>query len=339
MVLSAPDMQTYRQFINTIVFQANPNQNLDRTLPTTFPNGGNPQAGLINFTVNPYTSILTCNTCHALPTGTARAIIPAAALGESQDFKVPHLRNIYQKLNLTHAPGATSVGGFGITHDGVDPDLFTFLSRPVFGTFAGNTTIKRNLEAFVQCIDTGTAPAVGYARTMTMTTVLSGSISNDWNLLETQAAAVTNLDLIVTGIIDGRRRGFVYQPGPKTYRADSTNAPALTRAQLTAAMLTGDLLTVSGVVPGAGTRMAIDRDGNGILDGDEPSPSLQIGRNGALTLVQWPTNFVGYVLEQADFLPATNWSTETSVRSVSSGNLGVTNSVTLTNRFFRLRKL
>ena len=337
--LSSIDMQEYRQFINTIVFQPNPNQNLDRTLPSTFPNGGNPQAGLTNYTVDQYTFGLTCNTCHALPTGTARAIIPAAALQESQDFKIPHLRNIYQKLNLTHAVGGSSVGGFGITHDGMDPDLFTFLSRPVFGIFAGNTAIKRNLEAFVQCLDTGTAPALGYARTLTSANVLSGSVSNDWNLLEAQAAALTNVDLIVTGTIAGRRHGFLYQPGPKTYRADSTNSAALTRAQLTTAVLAGDLLTISGVAPGAGARMSIDRDGNGVLDGDEPAPSLLIARSGAGNVVQWPTNFVGYVLERTEALLVTNWVTETSLRGGIGANLAVTNTADTTNRFFRLRRL
>lgn len=48
-----------------------------------------------------------------------------------------------------------------------DPDLFTFLSRPVFGTFANDTVRQRNLDAFVPCFDTGIAPAVGIARTLT----------------------------------------------------------------------------------------------------------------------------------------------------------------------------
>jgi len=34
-ILSAADMVAYRAFINTVVFQPNPNQNLDRTLPAT----------------------------------------------------------------------------------------------------------------------------------------------------------------------------------------------------------------------------------------------------------------------------------------------------------------
>src|SRR5213078_3164496 len=160
--------------------------------------GGNPSAGRNTFLNTQYqpTVGLACNTCHTVPTGTSRALIAAQALQESQDVKVPHLRNIYQKLNLTHTPGATSVGGFGITHDGTDPDLFTFLSRPVFGLFATNTTIKRDIEAFVQCFDTGTAPAVGYARTITSNNVSSASIANDWSLLETEAAKLTNINLI-----------------------------------------------------------------------------------------------------------------------------------------------
>ncbi len=43
-VLSAADMQAYRDYINTIVYQPNPNQNLNRTLPATF-GGANPTLG------------------------------------------------------------------------------------------------------------------------------------------------------------------------------------------------------------------------------------------------------------------------------------------------------
>ena len=36
------------------------------------------------------------------PTGTDKTITPAAAVMESQNFKVPHLRNLYQKTSLLH---------------------------------------------------------------------------------------------------------------------------------------------------------------------------------------------------------------------------------------------
>ena len=65
--LSSPDMEAYRDFVNTLVFQPNPNQNLDRTLPATFA-GADPRAGFTNYVVDQYVGGLTCNTCHTLPT-------------------------------------------------------------------------------------------------------------------------------------------------------------------------------------------------------------------------------------------------------------------------------
>ena len=212
--LSAADMAAYRSFINTIVFQPNPNQNLNRTLPATFA-GGNPTLGRNAFIQTNYASLLgviqlNCNTCHGLPKGTEGGFTPAAALQESQDMKVPHLRNIYQKLHGANAPGAQSPLGFGLAHDGPDSSLTNFLSRAVFGPLASDTFQKQNIAAFVQCFDTGTAPAVGYTRTITAANVNSASVSNDWSLLEAQAVGGTNIDLIVKGVVDGRRQGFLF---------------------------------------------------------------------------------------------------------------------------------
>jgi len=36
----------------------------------------------------------------------------------------------------------------------------------------------------------------------------SASISNDWSLLEAQTVGGTNIDLIVKGVVDGRRQVF-----------------------------------------------------------------------------------------------------------------------------------
>lgn len=337
-LLSAADMQAYRDFIETVVFQSNPNQNLDRTLPTTFPNGGNPRVGFTNYTVNTYQPGLSCNICHTLPTGTARVIIPAAALQESQDFKVPHLRNIYQKLNITHTPGAQSISGFGIVHDGMDPNLFVFLSRPVFGTFANNTGIKRNIEAFVQCFDTGTAPAVGYSRTLVAANLADAVVVADWNLLEGQANVRTNIDLIAKGTVDGRWAGLLFDPVAAVYRPDSTNFPVLTRAALRTKISNGDTLTLMGVPPGTGRRIGIDRDGDGILDRDEPRPILRIAHAPPNALLQWHTNFNGYVLEQSSPVPG-DWTPALRPRTVSGEQFTVTNSITSSNAFFRLREL
>src|SRR5438477_957412 len=333
-LLSAADIQAYRDFIDTIVFQPNPNQNLDRTLPDTFPNNGNPVAGRTNFMVDQYQPLLglSCNTCHAVPFGTSKAIISRSALQESQDVKVPHLRNVYQKLNLTHNAGGASVGGFGIVHDGTDPDLFTFLSRPVFGRFATNTTIKRNIEAFVQCFDTGTAPAVGYTRTLTAATVDSPA-TNDWNLLEGQAAVLTNIDLIVKGTIDGKVRGLLYQPGSNNYRTDKSGLGPFTRVDLRAKIIAGDTLTFMGVPPGSGYRLGIDRNQDGVLDGDIPQPGLQIALANTNSIVEWPTNANGFLLERTPVLPSSPWSPDTNIRGVYGDTFNVTNSLSQSNAF------
>ena len=343
-LLTDEDMQAYRDFINTIVFQPNPNQNLDRSFPTAFPtkNGtGNAANGRNIFLNQIYSDAghLTCNTCHSLPNGTAGAIIPAAALRESQDFKIPHLRNVYQKLNVTRTPGAASVGGFGIVHDGSDPDLFAFLSREVFQRFSTNTTFKRDLDAFVQCFDTGLAPAVGYARTLHLENINSANVSNAWNLLESQANPRTNIDLIVKGTFDGKQRGFLYEPATGTYLVDTMSLVPITRAQLRERVLAGDTLTLMGVPPGSGTRLGIDRNLDGVLDGDVTAPALRITRTVDNAAVSWPTNAAGFVLERAGSLPATNWIPDPGSRSISGSEFVVTNSLSPSNLFFRLREL
>jgi YVTN family beta-propeller protein len=334
--LSDADMGAYRDFVNTITFQPNPNQNLDRTYPTNFA-GGNASVGRDTFFFTNYTAGLFCTTCHTGPPGPGsnKLIIPASALQESQDFKVPQLRAIYQKMHFNNSPGTNTIGGNGITHDGTDPTLQVFLSRPVFVNIRSNTIIKNNLSAFVQCFDTGTAPAVGYTRTLTSANVNTGSVSNDWTLLESQAAAA-NVDLVVHGTINGIRHGLVFQTGTTNYTVDTTNMTALTRSQLTTKILAGDRLTIMGVPPGSGIRMGIDRDEDGVLDGDVPPPSLQINIAGANPVLNWPYSAAGYGLEFTPTLAPSAWSNVADPLEIISGRNYVTNPVAPNARFFRL---
>ena len=270
--LSSADMAAYRDFVNTLRFHPNPNQNLDRTLPSSIA-GGNPSAGRNTFLNEPFTSNITCNTCHTANPGPGSntAIIPASLLQEPQDFKVPQLRNVYQKLNFNNGMGSASIGGFGVLHDGSVPSLFSFLSNPVFQSFSNDTVRKTNLAAFLLCFDTGTAPAVGYARTVTATNVNNSAVTSDWTLLEGQAAA-GNIDLIVKGTINGQRMGLLYRPASNDYQTDRTGVGPFTRTQLRGNITAGDVLTPMGVPRGSGLRMGIDRNLDGILDGDVGSP-------------------------------------------------------------------
>lgn len=348
-LLPEDDMRAYRDFINSVRFSPNPNQNRDRTLPSSYA-GANPILGRSLFLNTNYTATLKCNTCHAVPTGSDRSLTPAVALQESQSFKVPQLRNVYQKMRFTNAPGAASLLGFGLIHDGQDPSLFQFLSRSVFGSFANNSAIKQNVGAFVQCFDTGVAPAVGYGRTMEVAEAGRAETVADWNLLEAQADRVnnphlgtvgltlTNIDLVVKGRVGGRLRGFLYQPSSRTYLPDTASQPALSRAELIAALGDGDVISLLGVPPGSGRRIGIDRDLDGILDADVGSPSLAIAVMAGRTVVTWPTNATGFVLERAWSVPSNDWVAETGVRGVVGGNFVVTNGLGGT-AFFRLRGL
>ena len=338
--LSAADMNAYRDFISTIALQPNPNQNLNRTMPTSVVlddgSTGNPNTGRTTFLNDQYQPLLRCNTCHALPTGTNRLLIPAAALQESQDFKVPHLRNAYQKRFFVRSATAVSLSGFGLTHDGLDPDLFTFLSRPVFGTFASDTTRKRNLSAFVLCIDTGTAPATGYARSVRATTLASAG--TDWTTLEAQALN-GNIDFVLRGLFNGKRHGFLYRSETNDYMSDQTGLGPFTRADLQNAISAGTAtLTLIGVPPGDGVRSAIDRDGNGIADASEPLPGLAITRPVGATQLAWPAAKPALVLEFTDSLTPPNWQPITAPRSISGGAVLVPDASAGAQRFYRLRE-
>jgi hypothetical protein len=189
------------------------------------------------------------------------------------------------------------------------------------------------------CLDTGVAPAVGYSRTLTLANVNTPGVNNDWNLLESQAAMLTNIELVVKGTIDGRQRGFVFQPAQNNYRADTTNLAPMTRAALRDKVLAGDTLTILGMPPGAGTRAGIDRNADGILDGDVSAPLLRIADSASTAVISWPTNAGGFVLERVGQLPSTNWRVDTTIRGISGADFNVTNSFSISNLFFRLREL
>ena len=268
--LSTVDMTAFQNFIFTIMFQPNPNENLDRSLPTSLA-GGNPQTGQTIFNTQPFAlGIITCKICHTPGNaGTDQFIIPAALLEQPQSFKTPQLRNIYQKLLFNNAPGAQTIDGFGLLHDGSDAGMFEFLSDPVFESFSTNTGIQTQLNAYEQCFDTGFAPAVGYTLTVTAVNVNDSGVTSDWATLESQASA-GNIDLIVTGTIDKQVHGLLYDPITENYLTDTTGLGPFTHAQLVNFIVTdGDTLSPMGVPQGSGVRMGIDRDANGVLNGDQ----------------------------------------------------------------------
>ena len=268
-LLSQTDMNSYAQFAMAIKHPPNPNQLLDRTRRSA-PSGNNEQAGFTAYNQNIAGSILptgtSCNTCHALPSGTNGLIITGQLLQEAQQMKVPQLRNMYRKVGFLRAAGPQK-SGFGFIHDGALDTLGSFLAQPVFGSWPAGT--KDDIVTFLLALDTGTAPLVGYQFQLTQANAAAAATTNTFALVTTRAAA-GDCDVTAHGRVDGRMVGLLYDAIAATWRADAAGVGPFTQAQLVSKAQAGNAaLAFTCVTPGQGNRFALDRDGDGTLNGDE----------------------------------------------------------------------
>jgi YVTN family beta-propeller protein len=269
--ISSADMQRFTDFVLQVTYPPNPIRNLDNSLRPAEQLGRNLYFGRITDVV------ANCNGCHVLD--------PAAGFfggdgqmsieGEPQEFKIPHLRNMYQKVGMFGMPrvpffrdgDATSLGpqvrGFGFLHDGSVDTLFRFHGA---GVFSVNDAERAQLEAFMLAFDSNLAPIVGQQITLTATNGTAAGPRVD--LLLTRAA-VGECDVVVKGNLAGERRGWVRLAGG-TFRGDRAAEPAVAdgvlRGQAAAA---GQERTYTCVPPGSGERIGVDRDGDTFLDRDE----------------------------------------------------------------------
>jgi hypothetical protein len=178
-------------------------------------------------------------------------------------MKIPHLRNLYQKVGMFRGDGAAAgpqVRGFGFTHDGGADTVFHFLGGRPF-TLAESE--RRQLEAFLLAYDSNLAPVVGQ-----QVTGLGPEATARADLLRARAAA-GDCDLIATAVLDGAARSWVQGAGGLLVGDRAGDAP-VDHATLRARVAGQDAPpTYTCVPPGSGVRAAIDRDRDGFLDGDE----------------------------------------------------------------------
>jgi DNA-binding beta-propeller fold protein YncE len=264
--LNDDKMQQFTDFIATLRFPPNPHRNTDNSLKTALFNGGNPANGEDAFLSAPLAGPFTCAFCHVPPTGHAPNIISANLLQESQDMKVPQLRNMHDKVGFNHN-SQNNNRGFGFAHDGEIDTLISFLSLPVFNFPPGETgaQMKRDIEAFMFSFSTDTHAGVG-----TQTTVTSPNPpSQQMQLLQLMLAMADaqEVGVVVKGVFNGEQRGFAYMGGGQ-FQSDRAKE-VYTSAQLLAAAGPGSELTVTAVPYGSQIRIGIDRDEDGYFDRDE----------------------------------------------------------------------
>jgi DNA-binding beta-propeller fold protein YncE len=285
--VAVADMQAFTDFMLAVVYPPNPIRGLDNQDTAA------QAAARTTYTTEISDTVQTCNGCHVLD--------PAAGFfgtdgfatfeNETQHFKIAHLRNLYQKVGMfgfpnspfiapgDNGPTGAQVRGVGYLHDGSIDTVFRFLSATVFNTLSDLE--QANLQAFVLAFPTTLAPIVGQQVTLTSTN--GATVGPRLDLLIARAQTPFALvdhpgarecDLIVKGTVAGVARGWRMTSVSGAFLPDTAGDPALTDGQLRAlAAVPGQELTYTCAPPGSGIRMGIDRDLDGILDGDDGPPS------------------------------------------------------------------
>jgi hypothetical protein len=170
--LTGPEMQAFTDFILQVTYPPNPIRNLDDSLTADQAAGRQ-----FYFDSDPSDQVGTCNFCHALDPENGLFGGDGFSVVEPQTFKVPHLRNAYQKVGMfgmPHAPGligfnsgnngflGDQVRGFGYLHDGSMPTLEALLVSghpdPQGSSNDLNPEEIAALVAFLHSIGAGTPP-------------------------------------------------------------------------------------------------------------------------------------------------------------------------------------
>jgi hypothetical protein len=308
--VSAAVMEEFRQFSLAQAFPPNPFRPVDDLLPNAvvsipgLPNPGNPFVGQQRFTgaQGPATDGgLFCVTCHQFPfganggklgginpgdpAGARAALFNGNADGSPHsDLKIPHMRNMYEKVgprfgnvaNAADRPDQKS--GFGLVHDGTIPDMNTFLSASVFSLTADDV---KNISAFSMMFPTGTRPAVGRNLTLPPGTPPTGPPVAE-NLLATLVGLGNLADAGRHCELTASARSQPPAPRLRTWFLNGTDQGGLWttdvagEAQVTTAQLrqqAGGPITFTCATIGSGVRLGADRDEDLTLNGDDCAPA------------------------------------------------------------------
>ncbi len=293
------DMEAFATFILQVTYPPNPIRMLNNRLTPSQEAG---RDFFIN-NVSDFTNRGTCASCHVTDRN-ANAEFGVAAPGffgtdgrytfdgQVEALKTPHLRNLYQKIGMFGMPNSPliptddaflgdQVRGFGFNHDGTIATVFNFISissdnagfNQSPGTPGGfppgpaGEILKRQVEDFQLAFDSNLAPIVGQQTTLTQGNgaVVGGRI----DLLIDRARA-GECDLVVKGGSNQGERGYLYDVASGLFLGNRSSDTPLSDASLRqlAAQKDGEL-TYTCTPPGSGVRIGIDRDEDGVLDGDE----------------------------------------------------------------------
>jgi DNA-binding beta-propeller fold protein YncE len=305
--LDRTDMQTFTNFALTLMPRPNPIRSLDNSLTAAQANGRSyflgcdgldsltgqaAQCGADGLPVGaghfadgvPIQNVgFPCQGCHTLDASQGFFGTNGESSFENlpQTNKVPHLRNVYDKVGMFGDPSTylvnpgnnanqgAQVDGFGFTNDGSDDTIFRFLQATVFNSgfngltgFSGDGQYtadqqRSNVESFLLAFDSDVAPIVG--QQITLDPNNAGLVGPRIDLLIARALApftslslggqVTECALIATMPQGNRVVTFVMQ-SDGSFLEDTGNARLTDQALRAMASVPGNNITYTCLPPG-----------------------------------------------------------------------------------------
>lgn len=278
-------MVDFTDFVMTMQLPPNPVRNLDRSFTPL------QQAGddLFRSDDRIDSGRRTCTECHEMNPELGRFGTNGNATfeGEVQDFKIAHIRNMYQKVGMFGLPENSQirdgdnehmgdqVRGTGFTHDGSVDTLERFFAADVFRT---NSEERQAMEAAMLAADTDVAPIVGQQMTIVVNAgadavsrvELFRSRSRTQFVSKELGGVTRECDLIAHRTVDTTTTGWLYVPSQDRFIADVEDGPTRSLSDLLSEVdATGVPTTFSCVTPGSGYRMSLDADLDRARNADE----------------------------------------------------------------------
>jgi YVTN family beta-propeller protein len=294
---SLAQMQQFTNFQLQVVEPPNPIRALDNSLNAAQQTGKNFFAGSrpadgINLSVAGAViapvvgkTTFTCSGCHTLnpAAGQFGTSTNASFEGLIQVFKIPHLRNVYDKVGMFGFPRTPffnnvatgnlgpQIRGTGFTNEGSVDTIFHFFNAKVFDPgltmgfpLSNPDTTRRDVEQYMLAFDTDLAPIVGQQVTLTNQNV--SAVSARITLLEQRAGAaftskilggtVTECDLVATLVRNGVAQRFLFQTHTSTFVSGDGKTTFSDGALRSLAATPGQEITFTAVTPGSGLRIA-----------------------------------------------------------------------------------
>jgi DNA-binding beta-propeller fold protein YncE len=286
------EMQRFTNFQLQVLPPPNPVRNLDNSLTPSqqrghdFYTGSRPADGIVSAFADSLfgKSSFSCAGCHVLDPSQGFFGTNGNQSFEAltQIVKIPHLRNVYDKIGMFGTPQVgfydladsgfmgDQIRGFGFTGDGSTDTLFRFLNAAVFRPTSTTgfpeqnpDDSRRDVEQFLLAYDSDLAPIVGQQVTLTSTNAAAAGPRISLMIQRASApfvskalgGTVTECDLVARIVRDGRVIDLLYDPSETNFISDD-GSPRISDAALRAfAQVPGQEITYTAATPGSGLRL------------------------------------------------------------------------------------